>query len=301
MLFAFHSTVIACLSALQPKELRKLHTPENKGCERFDGVVDRGGSARITPMRFALCSLFGFVVCVSCAPIVDPVAASSGALEVVCVPPGGAPAGAFVCGATLVTECVSPTGAVGPTLYVTPTTSTCSDVTLRASSLGPFSLGPHDVVVTAASSTGTTEVCRARLVVADTQAPTLRDRVPSLWPPNHRFHRITPADCAAVTDRCDASVRMTFTSVGSDEPMNATGDGNTPNDVRAFGCDSVEVLAERRGNRDGRVYTLGVRAVDGSGNVTTGVCHVVVAHDQSGRPTVMNAPAWRIAAPTTCP
>jgi len=35
--------------------------------------------------------------------------------------------------------------------------------------------------------------------------------------------------------------------------------------------------------------------------VTDEVCHVVVAHDQSGRPAVASDPARRIANASTCP
>lgn len=125
-------------------------------------------------------------------------------------------------------------------------------------------------------------VCEATLEVVDTTPPVVRTRPVELWPPNHKLHAVTPADCAEVVDACDANVRLTFTWVYADEPANAQGDGNTEPDIVDAGCGSVMLRAERQGGGDGRVYQLGVRAEDDAGNVSDDVCVVYVPHDQGG-------------------
>ena len=73
------------------------------------------------------------------------------------------------------------------------------------------------------------------------------------------------------------------------------GDGNQePDIVLADDCQSIELRAERQGPGDGRVYTLGVRVVDGSGNEAEGECRVTVDHDQSGTPAVDSGEAYRL-------
>lgn len=213
-----------------------------------------------------------------------------------------APEGALFCGETRAVECDSPRGAVAPTVYFVPPRGACGDWWL-ASSSNPqrLPLGTHTLATTATSrDTAEERACRATAVVLDTRPPQVTTRAVTLWPPNHRFHRVTPADCVQATDACDGAPRVVFTWAASDEPHDATGDGHTAVDMQGLGCDGVELLAERRGNGDGRVYTLGVRAFDRSGNATDATCTVVVPHDASGRPAGAGVEAWRIPAPDGC-
>ena len=51
----------------------------------------------------------------------------------------------------------------------------------------------------------------------------------------------------------------------------------------------MQLRSERQGPKDGRVYKLGVRVVDGSGNASEGVCTVVVDRDQRAACSVRTA------------
>jgi hypothetical protein len=113
-----------------------------------------------------------------------------------------------------------------------------------------------------------------------------------LWPPNHKYHIVTLADCVdSATDGCgnpidDVNGAGEIVSVYSDEPDNDTGDGNTVNDIEILDSSTVRVRAERRGNHDGRVYGIEFTVTDESGNTTTALCLAGVPHDQSGDPPV---------------
>lgn len=224
----------------------------------------------------------------------DPeVAAGDDALVAVCLDASApAPSGAWMCGETRVVECTSPTTR-GPTLYVRE--PTCG--VLSVSDPGPFPVGSVEIDVVLDEDR---QLCTSTLIVEDTTPPVVTDRRSTLWPPNHQLHHFAVADCAAVTDACDPTLELSFTYVASDEPLNAQGDGNTEGDV-VLDCDGVDLRSERQGGNDGRVYTLGVRARDGDGNVTDGTCTVSVAHDQGNRGTaVPSTPAYRIDAPARC-
>ncbi|MGK4007619.1 hypothetical protein WMF31_33670 [Sorangium sp. So ce1036] len=218
-----------------------------------------------------------------------------------CVDPGDAlPPGEWVCGEDEVVECTMAHGAYVETIYAQLTAGTCADTTVTVSAPGPFALGEHEIVVTAeaeGSVEASASLCTSKLVVVDTTPPEATDRRPELWPPNHKFHTITVDDCVEVKDACDDEVEVTFTYAASDEPRNDTGDGNTEVDIANLGCGSVDLLAERKGNGDARIYTLGFRAVDASGNVTEGECHVIVPHDQGGKAPVDSGIAYKEDAP----
>ncbi len=171
----------------------------------------------------------------------------------------------------------------------------CEDIELSLNDEGPFEVGTHDIVVTATADGAEGQpvevACESTLTVVDTVPPSAEGDTPTLWPPNHKFHTITGADCVA--DACDESVRVVFVSASSDEPMNARGDGNTEPDI-ILGCDHVQLRSERQGGSNGRVYTLRWRAVDDSGNESDGECVVTVHHDQSGRQAIDDGPAYTV-------
>lgn len=233
---------------------------------------------------------------------VDGSATGARPLEALCVPDAASvPAGGWVCGEDRVLECTSPQGTSGPTLYVVD--AACGQVTV--SDPGPFGLGTRSIDIVdhgalVIPAPPPRALCSATLTVVDTTPPRITDRATALWPPNHQLHRILPEDCAAVTDVCDPQLEVSFTFVASDEPINAQGDGNSDPDV-VLGCDAVELRAERQGGGDGRLYTLGVRARDGAGNVAEGTCTVQVAHDRGAHATaVPSAQAYRVDAPARC-
>jgi cysteine-rich repeat protein len=98
----------------------------------------------------------------------------------------------------------------------------------------------------------------------------------SLWPPNHKF---VPIAIDGVTDPDGDPIALTVLDVAQDEPVDATGDGDTCGDAIGLGTDTVAVRSERSGNGDGRVYHIAFRAQDPLGLFCTGEVEVCVRHD----------------------
>jgi hypothetical protein len=117
----------------------------------------------------------------------------------------------------------------------------------------------------------------------------------NLWPPNHKFHSIAVSDCVDVEDACQPDLQAEFIWASSDEPVDDIGDGHHAPDILVDDCQRVQLRSERQGPKDGRVYKLGVRVVDGSGNASEGVCTVVVDHDQRGVLGADSGEAYRIS------
>ena len=105
----------------------------------------------------------------------------------------------------------------------------------------------------------------------------------TLWPPNHEMHLVATG---TYSDVCDPSPVLNAGSmVSSNEPLNSTGDGDTEADWSVVdngdGTFAVYVRAERKGNSDGRIYTITPSAIDGSTNTSPAVSSTVsVVHDQ---------------------
>jgi hypothetical protein len=255
---------------------------------------------RSTIAWVVLFGLSGFWACSG-----DGVGEGTRALSAECVDPTATlPADAWMCGEERTVECTSPQGADVDVIYVVSSTITgpsCVPDEVQVNDPGPFALGTHTISVRAATVAAAPglELCSSELRVVDTTPPRITAHTVELWPPNHKMHSVSLADCVTVEDICDPSVRVSFTRVTSDEPNDANGDGHHQPDIVAT-CGAVMVRAERQGGSDGRVYQLHVRAVDDSGNAATGVCRVVVPHDQSGRAAVDSGDVLTVAAPR-CP
>jgi hypothetical protein len=154
---------------------------------------------------------------------------------------------------------------------------------------GTASEGSGAVVVRTANDTA---LCAAD---AGPGAPVLTPRaVVQLWPPNHKFHTIRVEDCFSVTGSCQAGLKAEFVWASSDEPVDSIGDGHHAPDIQVSSCGELMLRAERQGPKDGRVYKLGVRAVDALGNVAEGVCNVIVDHDQRGVVGADSGEAYRV-------
>ena len=159
---------------------------------------------------------------------------------------------------------------------------------------GPFEVGEHTIEIEDAA-TGEV-VCTATLEVVDEHPPAFTTEVIELWPPNHKMHEVTLADCIAEIDDCDDDVDARVLWVSSDEADDDRGDGNTVDDVAIVAEDAVSLRSERSGRGNGRVYEIGFELVDHDGNTTEGVCEVWVPHDQSGKTPIDDGDAYVIEA-----
>jgi hypothetical protein len=101
-------------------------------------------------------------------------------------------------------------------------------------------------------------------------------------------------------DACGAAVDVRFLWATSDEAPDAHGSGHTEPDVQFIDCHTVDVRAERQGNGDGRVYELGYRAIDPSGNSVDGTCRIAVPHDQGRGNTATGVAIMKVEAPAGC-
>lgn len=126
----------------------------------------------------------------------------------------------------------------------------------------------------------------------------------TFWSPNHKYQTVRVADLIrGASDNCDATVvlgKVVIAQVSSDEPDNGTGDGDLSNDiVIAPDCKSVQLRAERDGNRNGRVYTITFKVTDKSGKVGTATVTVTVPKSQNAKPAVDDRPNHTIRS--NCP
>lgn len=250
-------------------------------------------TSRIAVLSLAPC-LF------ACGEDPEPVA-SGGAptLSAACVESSAAlPADAWVCGEALALECGTPAPA---NLWVNAAAAgvpgLCSNGNPLEPSVPPvfepgeYYLGIDELL----ASGGRNSVCTSTLTVVDTTPPLAVGSTVALWPPNHRFERVTVESCVAVTDACDPSVELELLWVEGNEAQE--GPGNKSPEIDNLDCSGVDVRVERFGSGEGRSYRLGWRASDGSGNFVDGVCEVIVEHDQSGKRVPSPGVAWRVEVP----
>lgn len=123
--------------------------------------------------------------------------------------------------------------------------------------------------------------------------------VTQIWPPNHQFVDVA---VTGVTAPSGSTPVVRVVGVRQDEPVDAVGDGSTGPDARIVTTsagDRVQVLAERSGTGDGRVYTVLFEATttDGGschGQVTVGVPHAV-------KEPVVDSGAWYDSLTTIAP
>jgi hypothetical protein len=139
-------------------------------------------------------------------------------------------------------------------------------------------VGNYPIVVSLSDPAGrlsnyTVALTNGTLTVGDTTAPVISAVTPSvksIWPPNKRM--VAESIAIAVTDNADASPSCQVTSVSSNE--------SEAGEWTITGPLSVSLLANRNGNGNGRVYTIGVRCTDASGNASMSSTTVTVPHDQ---------------------
>jgi hypothetical protein len=140
-----------------------------------------------------------------------------------------------------------------------------------------FSLGAHSLTASyegdEASAPSTSPVLS--LAVRDTTPPAITGVSVTplvLGPPNHQM-----IDIAVPYQATDLSgTPVCSVSVGSNEPINGTGDGDTSPDWLVVDLHHVQLRSERAGTGTGRIYTIAISCSDASGNVSASAVDVRV-------------------------
>ena len=95
--------------------------------------------------------------------------------------------------------------------------------------------------------------------------------VSRLWAPNHKFRLVT---LAGASDPEEDALAYEISSVSQDEPL-----GRRPDAKPGQEANQVWLRAKRKGNGDGRVYSIAFTVADGHDNSCDGVALVSVPHD----------------------
>ncbi|HEX6184409.1 MAG TPA: cadherin-like domain-containing protein [Pyrinomonadaceae bacterium] len=117
------------------------------------------------------------------------------------------------------------------------------------------------------------------ITVNDTQAPVVTCSVTKalLWPPNSDL--VNVGLTVTATDN-DAEAPVVEIDVFSDEDDEEQLDGMSP-DAKDVAPVTLRLRAERRGDANGRVYVIRIKATDQSNNTSYSYCTVVVPKSQS--------------------
>ena len=175
--------------------------------------------------------------------------------------------------------------------YVAPVgTDNCPGVvTKRTKGLGSgafFPVGVTKETYMVTDAAGNIDSCSFTITVKDVELPVItmkKKQTPVLWPANHKHHSFAIADyIESVSDNCGGITieDVIIDEIGSDEPNNGKGDGNTTDDILVSDdCHSTQLQAERSGNGNGRVYVITLAVMDLHGNIDTAAFTVEVPHD----------------------
>jgi hypothetical protein len=143
-----------------------------------------------------------------------------------------------------------------------------------------FHIGLTQVRCTATDAATNMGEATFNIAVVDSTAPVITQFAPSqsvLWPPDHQMVSLTIQ--VTVTDSGDAAPVCSILAIGSNEPVNGTGDGDTGPDWSFSGL-SFSLRAERAAAGNGRVYTITGECRDSSGNVSHALTTVRVPKKQ---------------------
>lgn len=142
-----------------------------------------------------------------------------------------------------------------------------ASLSLDAMDFSCADLGPNTVTLTLIDDFGKISECTATVTVEDVSVLELAPDA-ALWPPDGRYFTFTIADMiAGVNNSCNSvtldDVRIVEVSSDEAEDEPGTQDGNTLNDiVIAADCLSVQLRRERKGQDNGRVYTVTLAVQD---------------------------------------
>jgi hypothetical protein len=177
------------------------------------------------------------------------------------------------------------TSAAGAVVTFTAAASDVVSGTLEVSFSPPpgstFPLGTTTVTATATDAAGNTTTGSFAVTVRDLSPPALvvtSVDPPSLWPPNHKMVPVTVG--VALSDVVDAAPVARIVAVGSNEPVDGEGDGDTAPDWVITGNLTLELRGERSGHGNGRIYTIVLEGRDAAGNVTRAFARVTVPKSQ---------------------
>ena len=134
----------------------------------------------------------------------------------------------------------------------------------------------------ATDGSGNTATAIQLITVDDKTPPTITGLTPSkrvLAPPNHKMVDITLA--YTINDNCVSSPNVTI-NIGSNEPENGTGDGDTNTDWEIIDDHHIRLRAERAGQGTGRIYTITVTVNDGCNDPVSATTEVMVVHNITG-------------------
>jgi hypothetical protein len=149
----------------------------------------------------------------------------------------------------------------------------------------PYPVGSTHIVWTATDGGGNSLSCGQDIIVKDVEPPSITGAFPvpdTLWPPNHKMREV--AINYTVTDNCDPPALIACgLSVGSNEPIDGLGDGDTAPDWLVLNNHLVQLRAERSGTGDGRLYTVGITCQDTKGNASQTSVPVTVEKSQRNK------------------
>ena len=99
----------------------------------------------------------------------------------------------------------------------------------------------------------------------------------ALWPPDRKMADVS---IVGVTDPDVDPMTLTISSIFQDEPPAGLRGTDSCSDGAGVGSGTASVRASSDGAGDGRVYSIGFTAMDGSGGQCSGAVAVCVPHDR---------------------
>jgi len=178
--------------------------------------------------------------------------------------------------ANLTLEATSAAGAVANFTATASDAVGVTSLTTSAASGSTFPLGTTTVTVVAKDAAGNTRSGSFTVTVRDTTAPAITGVTPSIraiWPPNKKMVPVTVSVSASDAVGI-ASAKIV--SVATNQPDRRT-------QWQITGPLSVNLLADREGDKQDRVYTITIEVRDAAGNISTATTTVIVPHDQRGQ------------------